>query len=380
MFTPRSATARHIRFHALRHPDRTALIDGAEAFTYADLDQRIAAAVRLLAVRGIGHGQIAGIHVRRFCVEWPLVIACQELGIITLSYPPNESAPEIPHFLDHFISDRPATSADGVATHEISEIDLLAPSAPAIDVLPDLRPEEPIRLLVTSGTTGTPKLIPLSNHALATRFQRSLWGTGLSPSTRFLMTYPLSVSTCFRVAHAVAWVGGTVILKLGQSVIESIEEHQPTVMVGLPSALRRLLDALPPDFRKPPSLSMRTLGAPVPPPVRRELLERLATEVVETYGTNETGVVAEVDERRIATVVPGADAEVVDDSGRSLSAGEPGRLRVRTADMASGYYGAREATARMFTDGWFYPGDLERFSLSRDHTRRPKSSVRTRPS
>lgn len=357
MFVPRSATAQHIRFNALMRPDAIALIEGTVRLTYAELDRRVAAAVRAVAALGIEPGQMAGVQARTLAVEWPLLLACHEQGIVTLSSPPIDAAPDLA-FLDHFISDRKVEGAAGMATHTVSAADLLEPAEPGETALPTLRPDDPVRLLVTSGTTGFPKLIPLSDRALATRIQRSIWGSGLSRSTRFLMTYPFSVSTSYRVAHAVAWLGGTIVLEPGRPVTESIVEHQPTVMVALPSALRRLLDALPAGFRKPPSLSIRTLGAPVPPHVRRELIERLAMEVVETYGTNETGVVAEVDERRLATLVPGAEAEIVDDSGQPVPTGEAGRLRVRTSDMATGYHGAREATARMFIDGWFHPGDL----------------------
>jgi acyl-CoA synthetase (AMP-forming)/AMP-acid ligase II len=50
--------------------------------------------------------------------------------------------------------------------------------------------------------------------------------------------------------------------------------------------------------------------------------------------------------------------EVVDESGRPVPSGEPGRLRIRSASMAEGYLDDPEATRRFFQDGWFYPSDI----------------------
>ncbi len=59
--------------------------------------------------------------------------------------------------------------------------------------------------------------------------------------------------------------------------------------------------------------------------------------------------------------LPCMEAQVVDDDGVPLSAGEPGELWLRGSLVTTGYYGDPEATAAAITpDGWFRTGDIAR--------------------
>jgi long-chain acyl-CoA synthetase len=61
---------------------------------------------------------------------------------------------------------------------------------------------------------------------------------------------------------------------------------------------------------------------------------------------------------------PFRECRIVDDEGRALAAGETGELLVRGPGIMLGYYNNPEATAEVFTDGWFRTGDL--FRTDRD--------------
>jgi long-chain acyl-CoA synthetase len=60
----------------------------------------------------------------------------------------------------------------------------------------------------------------------------------------------------------------------------------------------------------------------------------------------------------VGAVRPGIELQVVDEAGRAVPAGTVGEVRIRVADMPSGYLDDPAGTARGFRDGWFHPGDL----------------------
>lgn len=88
-------------------------------------------------------------------------------------------------------------------------------------------------------------------------------------------------------------------------------------------------------------------------------------EICVAYASREASRVGELrlrevnDDTEIAYVLQeGCSAEIVSPEGEVLPHSTPGILRLRTSVMAKGYIGAPEATAEMFRDGWFYPGDI----------------------
>src|SRR5690606_4523233 len=57
-------------------------------------------------------------------------------------------------------------------------------------------------------------------------------------------------------------------------------------------------------------------------------------------------------------VVPGSVVEIVDEDDQTVADGVVGRIRHRSVGMVHEYLGNAAATARAFSDGWLYPGDL----------------------
>jgi long-chain acyl-CoA synthetase len=89
--------------------------------------------------------------------------------------------------------------------------------------------------------------------------------------------------------------------------------------------------------------------------------------LVEGYGLSECSPVLMANpvapNRRAGTVglpLPGTEVRVVDpdEPTRDVEPGEPGELVVRGPQVFSGYWNKPEATAEVFTEGWFRTGDI----------------------
>jgi acyl-coenzyme A synthetase/AMP-(fatty) acid ligase len=95
------------------------------------------------------------------------------------------------------------------------------------------------------------------------------------------------------------------------------------------------------------------------------LRRQLCSNIEVSYGTTEAGRLAIGGAERVpavphavGTLVPWVEAQVLDDEGRVLPAGSRGLLRFRSDAFASGYLDDPDASAAVFHDGWYWPGDV----------------------
>lgn len=201
-------------------------------------------------------------------------------------------------------------------------------------------------VVVTSGTTGTPKAVELTvAGAMAVG---AGWSTvlGHEPADRWLLTLPLHHVAGLAVLARSRMTGADVV----------VHEHFDVDAVGLaprrfgatlvsvvPTMLGRLIAAGVPvhEYR-----GVVTGGAPLPPALARQARE-LGVHVYDAYGQSETwgGCVAN------GVPIPGA----------AVRLGPADEIELRGPMVMRGYRRDPEATARAFTgDGWLRTGDVGR--------------------
>jgi acyl-coenzyme A synthetase/AMP-(fatty) acid ligase len=91
---------------------------------------------------------------------------------------------------------------------------------------------------------------------------------------------------------------------------------------------------------------------------------RMCPNITNLYGATEVGEIASADARvtgpipgAVGYILPDAQAQIVDQFDKQMTPGTEGIVRVRTEQGATSYYNDPAASAAMFRDGWFYPGD-----------------------
>jgi long-chain acyl-CoA synthetase len=235
-------------------------------------------------------------------------------------------------------------------------------------------------IMYSSGTTGLPKGIVLSNrNFIAEGMQAAAWG-GMAENDSILAVLPIfhgfGLGVCVNAAFM---AGGTSILVpvfSAEGVAKLVRTKRPNVLVGVPT----LFDALTKD----PSLARADLsslttcfsGADTLPRPVKERFEQLVrarggnVRLLEGYGLTEavTGIVATpLDEYREGSVgVPFPDmlAEVcTPGTTDALPPGEEGEICVSGPAVMLGYLDDSEATRqalRRHADGriWLHTGDL----------------------
>ncbi|MGE5202381.1 MAG: class I adenylate-forming enzyme family protein [Acidobacteriota bacterium] len=361
-------TADFIAFHAAERPGALALVNNGRRITYAEFDRDVRKFSHAVRKFGLPRGGSVAVGCNDFYLHWLLLLAFEHLGIATASFLSSTQmdAPLLtvvdlvlaePHF--PVASTKPHRRITGQWLQDIlASAD--ADEGPAVSRGPD----DPIRILQTSGTTGVSKRLLVSRQMHEARVSQNAFKYQLARESRYLVTMHFNVGVVYSCATACARLGATVVsdaFKNTTEVAGALSAHAITHVTLLPIQLQQILDDLPPDFEKPLALTIFTLGAAVSEPLRQKTLARLASGLCSGYGCNEVGIISftcGMHDEGYESICPGVEIETVDGGGRRVPRGQMGEIRVKTACMADGYFHDPEATRRMFKDGWFHPGDM----------------------
>jgi acyl-CoA synthetase (AMP-forming)/AMP-acid ligase II len=235
--------------------------------------------------------------------------------------------------------------------------------------MPRLRPDDPVAIVWTSGTTGMPKGAVFDHDNLAAVAAGA--GAMGARFDRRLSPLPFAhVAFMSRPWEEIEKVITTVIPSTPWNATETLQlmaSEQVTVGQGVPTQWRIILDH--PAFDTTDLSSLRIAGtgaATVPPDLVREMERRLRCPVVIGYTSTEaaitTGTVPGDSPAVIARTVGRArvnvELEVVDDDGRPCATGVVGRVRCRSGAVMREYWRDPRRTSEVLDDdGWLSTGD-----------------------
>jgi acyl-CoA synthetase (AMP-forming)/AMP-acid ligase II len=237
-------------------------------------------------------------------------------------------------------------------------------------------PQSASLMLYTSGTTGDPKGVQVSEMALtlARQMEKDMagfddWGDGevlLSPLPLFHIG-GISWTLCGldRGATVVFTADMTPAALLDLCLAEGVTR---TFMV--PQLVRGLIGEMTARAVRVPSLKSIHYGAaPMDPPLLRRGLEDIGCRFLQYFGMTEmSGTIsilppADHDLARpqllgsVGRVLPGSAIEIRDAAGGVVETGVAGEIWTRGATMMLGYTGKPELTAAAIVDGWYRTGD-----------------------
>lgn len=353
-------TEEYIGFHAAERPDAIAILNNGRAITYAEFARDIRKVARALRALELPQGTKAAIDRGSAYFGWLLRLAFERLRVITaaVGIPDAPDALALVQDFDIVLSHKSLPADGAVRTHLVPVAwlqNVLANGEEDAEPALEKRPDDPIRIVLTSGTTGKPKRLLYTRHVHDTSISKTLWFGGFTARSRYLLALPQTVAGPTACVRA----GGTVVIEERMSPARAIAAHAITHTTLPPFSLKQILDNLPADFAKPADLTILSFGARISKALRERALARLATDLCDMYSSNEAGFVSSTrGVAEIGTIWPGARVEVVDAYDRALPFGEAGEIRVQTDYMLHAYLDYPEAQGRIFKDGWFYAGDI----------------------
>ncbi|MEQ9198514.1 MAG: class I adenylate-forming enzyme family protein, partial [Rhodospirillales bacterium] len=356
------STLDYLCFHAARQPEHIALHFNGQPVSYARFHEDTARMVALLRRTGIRPGEHVAVEMSNFYLHWMILLAIEALGAASFSFPPEETTlvSATLKLMDRVISNPEHRPEGLVETRLISLNEVMT--------FPKTQPETPIRqsdfddrsafrIVRSSGTTGEPKTMIQSRGAFETRLAQAQAHLGFTPRTRYLMAFGFPVQAYHLHGTACLRAGATCLFDRKIRIDEALTVQQVTDILLLPRTLVLMLNNLDETYRPLPGRRIFVIGGSLSASLRRRAADSFGAEIIESYGSNETGAAARVSPDGRATVLPGVDIQVVDDHDSPIT-GAPGRIRIRTGGAVNGYLNDPERTALQFRDGWFYPGDV----------------------
>ncbi len=229
------------------------------------------------------------------------------------------------------------------------------------------------QVLLTSGTTGESKKVLLN------------WGCAADPILARARRYrdlgekyrQQGADTVLNIFGLGLWTGaghlwplftwshgGAIVIHEGHDLERAFDWPGITHTLATPAFLAVLMAAPEGAFAYQPDMQLNVVSGAVTPALARETRRRLTPRILVNLSSTEGGgwarTLIETDEDlRWYRLDPTRTVQVVDDADNPLPPGELGRVRInQRIDGPTGYLGDAETSAKFFSDGWFYPGDL----------------------
>ena len=242
----------------------------------------------------------------------------------------------------------------------------------------DAPPHEPVSpggvalLLLTSGTTARPKIVPLTHANICASVYTSVATLALSKADRCLNVLPLfhghgliaTVLTSLAAGASVVCTPGCDV----NSFFAWLTAFQPTWYSAVPTMHQAIVAQARHNRERVVNSRLRLVrsaSAPLPPRLFAELERTFETPVIEFYGMTEStsSPIAcnplPPGRRKVGSVGIAVDLDVaiLDEDGVLLPGGQRGQIAIRGASVMPGYHGNPMATRAAFAGDWFKTRD-----------------------
>ena len=381
--------------HAACTAGKLALRCGGADWTYAALAGEAGRLAAALAASGVRHGDRVAFLGLNSAHELALLAACARLGAIfmpinwrlTLHEQRQLLADSEPALIlvDANFADACAklgaghaeatlvTQGEAPAAGWIGYAELLARGAGHAVPANGGAPHDTLLLCYTSGSTGIPKGVMLSQHAVRCNAEHSVELHSMKADDVVLTTLPLfHVGGLNNQTTPALLAGATVVLHPKFEVdatFDAIERERVTLTVLVPAQLMAMFASprwASADFS---SLRMITTGSTIVPEHVTRTVHARGIPLVPIYGATETcpiaACLAPEDAMRKAGSTGRAarhcELRIADETGADAAPGARGEVLVRGPNVMSGYWRQPEASAAALAGGWFHSGDLGYF-------------------
>ena len=369
---------------AVRNPDRVGLVDELGELTFGEMQRRSNALARGLAGLGVGEGDSVAIMCRNHRGFVDASIAVAKLGADLLYLNTAFAGPQLVDVLEReqptvVIHDEEFT---GLLAKAHVEQRLIAwtdsDQAQTIEALivghDDAELDPPRRhariVILTSGTTGTPKGAP-RNEAGIDAAVSMLSRMPLRHGWRTHIAAPLFHTWGFAHLALGMLLGSTVVLHRKfdpENALRTVEQHRCESLVVIPVMLQRILALDEEVLARHPMPTLRVVaasGSALPGTLATSWMDHFGDNLYNIYGSTEVAYasIATPQDLREAPSSAGRPpygtvVRIYDEDGREVPVGTSGRIFVGNNLLFEGYTGGG---SKDMVDGLMATGDVGRF-------------------
>jgi long-chain acyl-CoA synthetase len=391
------SVAEMLTVRAQEIPDAVHVLYYDEVITYAQVNERANRVANYLKEKGVAKGDTVSVMVLNSPEIYYTMFGVQKLGAIAGAINYMLKGPEIAYVLEDskpkiaFVgSEYMAEFARGwglsrhkpVVVEVVTEIDhgetiseetlkAILERYPADECWVVQSLDDPFLLLYSSGTTGTPKGILISNRnqfaicKAMTRMGINKPGDVWMIILPMFHTNPLCVAT-----YPYSYQGLTLCIRKSFSPADfwpSLTRYGVTIVMAVPAMYAYIYGMADPATIDHDRLKLRYAfsgAAPMPLDLVRGFKEKFGVQVIDGYGLTEATGVSTVsfgapeNLQSIGIAIYGQEVEIMDDDNNILPYGERGEICVGGEAVMMEYLNKPEANAEAIRDGWLHTGDI----------------------
>ena len=374
--------SRLVRHHALREPDRAALVYAGGVIGYGELWRRIGVVAAMLRQSGVERGDWVALLMKNSAAFIEIALAVSHIGAVLVPINFRLARAEVDFILRDsgaamLFCDAELAGWDAavpavviVTTEAQSDSSLLGQAAGEA-AMADLSDNDLMRIIYTSGTTAHPKGVMHTYRNFYVKSADLIVELELSRATRLLVVGPLCHVGAFDLPGLVVlWTGGMLAIQRdfeASGALDLIAEFGLTGAWTAPVMAAALIDTQRAGPRDVASLQWLIGGGERTPEARIHAFAAMFgnARYIDAYGLTETcgGDTLMERGREIAKIgsvgraMPQVDVAICDEAGGKLPAGTEGEVCIRGAKVTQGYWNAPDKTAASFRGEWLRTGD-----------------------
>jgi acyl-CoA synthetase (AMP-forming)/AMP-acid ligase II len=386
---------------ARNYPNKPAYVCGDRKATWLDMDTRSDRFAKVLQDLGCGKGDTVSVLSQETIEVYEHLFACAKVGATRVGVNALYAWPEMHHVLKdsgtkvllvdarcQALIDAHRVDIDALGIRLIGfngshryplDYETLIAQVQGEATWPALDDQDLLLVSYTSGTTGYPKGVMITQVGVSNVILHCLASFGFSPDDTWYMpaasAWAVVIMNLFGLGNGMTTVVPDGVFQI-RAYLKDVERFKVTTSLIVPTMIQRVLVEIENDRYDLSSMRCLMYGSsPATPKLIRETREKLGVAMMQTYGQTETSggwltVLTEEDHRLALSTEPGLlksvgrvglhyECSVRDDAGQPLPPNTRGEIWLRGESVMKGYLNLPEATAEALPgDGWLRTNDI----------------------
>lgn len=372
-------------------PAKIAIACEGREISYVQLAQLVARWSNALAANGVRRGDQIGVILPNNVEFVALILVAADLGAGLVPLSPALPPAVALHSLQaaqarHLVSTSQQLAAlraepGSAAVHGCwLSIDAAGAGATTLEQLlqavpADARPlhagqaDDALILTMTSGSTGSPKPIVLSQRTKLNRLRAAVQLYGMTAQDRTLAATPLYHSLAERLVLLPLLTGGSAVLMAhfsAQAWLRCVQAQRVSFTIAVSSQLKQIAAHMAQDEYDVSSLRcLVSSSALLENAVKVDLLARFSCDFHECYGASEIAIATNLDGNAARTklqsvgrAAPGVELRILGENDEQVPSGQAGEIVCKTNMLFGGYFQLPELTRAAMCGEYFRTGDI----------------------